>query len=269
MKSITIFTKLTVLSGVRSKAIWLIVFITVLLLSAAYLAGSFSARQPLTVSLDVGYSGVRIGLLFLSLVWTQELLQKDLDKKTVYSALAYPIARSSYLLGKLAGIAMLLLLATTLFSLPLWTIAKYATWGYANNQLPTLGLTFVYSLLALWLESLVILAFTTCMVTISTTPFLAITLGLLFSLAGRGLGAVLDFLLYSPYADDTFKANFLPIANTLRWFLPDLSALDWRQACLYSNWQGLHPNAAISMALGYIAIWLALAMLIFRRRALN
>ncbi|QZA76836.1 ABC transporter permease [Deefgea tanakiae] len=269
MSPVFIFNKMTVISGIRSKAFWLILFITVLLFSAAFLSGSFSSRQPLVVSLDVGYTAARIGLLFLALVWTQELLQKDLDKKTVHWAVAYPCSRASYLLGKLLGISALLLMSTIIFSLPLWWIANYASWGYEASSLPYIGLSYPISMFGLWLESMIILAFTACMITISTTPFLAIAIGLLFSLAGRGLGAVLDFLLFSPYADASFKAKFLPIANTLRWFLPDLSALDWRQATLYGHWQGLYPGAAICMALGYILIFTALSMIIFNKRALN
>ncbi|QLG89668.1 ABC transporter permease subunit [Chitinibacter bivalviorum] len=268
VKNLYLFTKLTILSGVRNRAIWLILFIEGLLLGVAYLAGSFSGRQPVIVSLDVGYSGVRIGLMFLALAWTQELLQKDLDRKTVHWSLSYPCARSIFLAGKLVGIALLLLFAAILFAMPLALIAKYANWGYIGLVQPNLS-AFPITIMGLWLESIVILAFTVCMACISTTPFLAIGLGLMFSLAGRGLAATLNFLQFSDSVDPEYTTTFIPIANFLRWLLPDLSALDWRQAVLYSNWAGLEPKAALIMASGYTLIFTALAMQIFRRRALN
>jgi len=269
MFMLLITPRLTLVSGIRSRAFWLIAALSVLGLAAAFLAGAFSARQPLVVSLDVGFSFLRFSLLFLALVWVQELLQKELDRRTVHWALAYPVDRASFLAGKMVGIAVLLLLATLILALPLWAIGHWASWGYAESSRPTLGLAFAASLGAAWLESLVVLAVTVCMVTLSTTPFLAIAIGMLFSLAGRGLGAVLDFLLFSPYAEAEHKAHFLPVANALRWFLPDLSALDWRQAVLYGHWQGLHPGSAVIMACGYTLVFASLAMLIFRKRALS
>lgn len=268
MPALLITSRLTLISGIRSRAFWLIAALSVIGLSAAFLAGAFSARQPLIVSLDVGYSFLRFSLLFLVLVWVQELLQKELDRRTVHWALAYPVDRANFLAGKIIGIAMLLLVATLILALPLWAIGQWASWGYAESSRPILGHAFIASIFATWIESLVVLSVTVCMVTISTTPFLAIAIGLLFSLAGRGLGTVLDFLLFSPYAEAEHKAQFLPIANWLRWLLPDLSALDWRQAVLYDHWQGLNPTAALIMACGYTLIFTTLAMLIFRRRAL-
>lgn len=263
------FAWLTCLCGLRSRAFWLVLVLAALLMGASWLASAFSGRQPLVVAMDVAYTSLRFSLLFLALVWVQELLQKELDRRTVHWALAYPVSRASFLAGKMVGIAVLLLLATLILALPLWAIGQWANWGYAISSRPDLGLTFMASLAAAWLESLVVLAVTSCLVTISTTPFLAIALGLLFSLAGRGLGAALDFLLFSPYADAEHKAQFLPVANALRWFLPDLSALDWRQAVLYGHWQGLHPTAALMMGAGYTLIFATLAMLIFRKRALS
>lgn len=269
MTSLLITARLSFLSGVRSRAMWLVAALTLLSLAASFLAGAFSARQPLIVSLDVGYTCLRFSLLFLALVWTQELFQKELDKKTVQWALAYPIERSTFLVGKMAGIAGLLLVAVLLLAAPLWLLGSFSRWGYAQSTQPYLDASIFACLLASWLESLVILAVTFFMVTLSTTPFLAVALGLLFSFAGRGVGAVLDFLLFSPYAEPDFKTRFLPIANILRWILPDLSALDWRQVMLYGHWQGLHPAAALAVGGGYALLFAGLAMICFRRRALT
>lgn len=261
--------KITLISGLRSRAIWLAAILALLCFAAAFLAGGFSARQPAIISTDVGISATRFALLLLTLIWSQEQIQKDLDRKTIHWILAYPIDRSSYLAGKVIGIAVLLFFATIIMALPLLTLGKFSTWGYSEASSPVLGIDFIIMVIGLWLESLVILTFTTLMITISTTPYLAIILGLLFSLASKGLGATLDFLLFSPYAEESFKQKFSPIANTLRWFLPDLSSLDWRQPVLYGNWDGLHPEAAALMAVCYSIVLCSCAMLIFRKRGLH
>lgn len=245
---------------------WLVLVLSLLLFGAACLAGAFSARQPLVVGLDVGFSALRFALLFLALVWVQEILQNELDRKTVQWSLAYPISRASYLFSKWLTVALLLLLATGVFALPLWALGSFMDWGYADTARPVLGISFLACLLAAWLEALVVLSITVLFVTLTTTPFLAISLGGLFALAGRGLGAVMQYLLFSDYADAEVKARYMPVAAKLQWLLPDLSALDWRQSVLYDNWQGLQPWPALAMAAAYIVIFVVLAMLSFERR---
>jgi len=259
-------TRYQLLIGIRARAIWLVLVLSVLLFGVAFLAGAFSARQPMVVGLDVGFSALRFALLFLALVWVQEIIQKELDRKTVQWSLAYPLSRSGYLFSKWLTVALLLLLATAVFALPLWALGSFMDWGYADGSRPVLGAAFLACLFAAWLESLVVLSVTVLLVTLSSTPFLAISLGGLFALAGRGLGAVMEYLLFSDYADAEVKARYMPLAAKLQWLLPDLSALDWRQSVLYDNWQGLHPWPALTMASAYIVIFVVLAMLSFERR---
>ncbi|XZG70570.1 ABC transporter permease [Chitinibacteraceae bacterium HSL-7] len=259
-------TRYQLLVGIRSRAIWLVIVLSVLLFASAFLAGAFSARQPVIVGLDVGFSALRLALMFLTLVWVQEILQKELDRKTIQWSLAYPISRASYLLSKWLTIAILLLFATCIFAIPLWALGTFMDWGYADSSKPMLGTALIASLSSAWLESLVILSVTMLFVTLTTTPFLAIALGMMFALAGRGLGAVMNYLLFSEYSDESTKEHYLPLASKLQWLLPDLSALDWRQSVLYGHWEGLQIAPALLMAISYILLFTLLALFRFEHK---
>ena len=65
-----------------------------LLVGVAYLSAGFSPRHPRTVALDIGLSGIRVTLVLLSLFWVQELLAKEVERKTVLHSLAYPALKS-------------------------------------------------------------------------------------------------------------------------------------------------------------------------------
>ena len=58
-------------AGLRSRSIQAILILGALLVGVAYLAASFSPRQPQTVALDVGLSGLRVTLVLFSLFWVQ------------------------------------------------------------------------------------------------------------------------------------------------------------------------------------------------------
>ncbi|MBS1156455.1 MAG: hypothetical protein H6R07_2379 [Proteobacteria bacterium] len=269
MPSILLFARLTLLTGLRSRMTWLLVFLALLLLGVGALAGAFSARQPLVVACDVALSGLHFSLLFLTLIWVQELLQKDRDRRTTDWVLAYPVDRMDYLAGKMLGIAVLLACATVLLSLPIWLIGHFAGWGYAASSQPVFGVAFAWTLFGTWLESLVILCFAAWFFALSTTPYLPLAAALCFALAARSLGSALDFLMFSPDAEAAFRAQMLPILQILRWIVPDLGALDWRASMLYDLPLAASRYPASLVALAYAGMFAALALVLFHRRQLR
>ena len=54
-----------------------ILVLGVLLVGVAFLSASFSPRQPKTVALDVGLSGMRFSLVLFALFWVQELIGRE------------------------------------------------------------------------------------------------------------------------------------------------------------------------------------------------
>src|SRR5258705_4396399 len=94
-------------SGLRSRSFHVLVVLGLLAMGAAYLAAQFSGRQPNTVALDVGISGIRFIALLMVVFWCQELVAREVERKTVFFALAYPVPRSLYLIGRYLGVLAL------------------------------------------------------------------------------------------------------------------------------------------------------------------
>jgi len=95
-------------------------------------------------------------------------------------------------------------------------------------------------------------------------PFL---LSLAFALAGRGLGATLDYLRAEVSAG-AVESRWLSLLLEYSYaWLPDLSRLDWRYLALYAlPIDGENIGLAILMALAYVVTLLAIAVLVFERR---
>lgn len=257
------------LSGMRAHSVrWLLVMAGVVL-AVAWLAANFSARQPATVALDVGLSGMRLVLMLMALFWVQELLGKDIERKSLYFVLAYPVSREAYVVSRFVAVAGLLALGVTILGAALGGVLHVLPTTYSQPTPITLGWAYVLVLLGLWLDLLVITAFALWLCTLSTTPFLPLILGCLFALAARSLGITLDFLLHSQNADPDQVRWLLPIIQAGKWLLPDLSRLDWRDLALYRlppDWSLI--GWAVLMAVAYGAALLGLAGRKLARREL-
>lgn len=254
-------------SGMRSRSFQAVFVLGVFLIGGAYLSAMLSPRQPATVALDVGISGLRFSLVLLALFWVQDLISDEIERRTAVFYLAYPITRAGYLLGRLAGIAFLLLIATLVLSLLLWIAIMSSSEMYAQSHRLALGTPYWATIFAVWLSSVVVAAFTLSIATLSTMPALPLALGAAFAIAGQTLGAVVDYLAKGADGQTELVAQYGPIVETIQWVLPDLSRLDWRIWPMYDLPLPIESLGwSIVMALAYIFLMLGIAIPIFNRR---
>ncbi len=257
----------SLLSGIRSHSFQLLFVLSLLVIGLALLAANFSARHPQTLALDVGLSGMRAILIFMALFWVQDLIGRDIERKTVMFALAYPVPRSHYLLGRFLGIAILSAGSVAIMGLLFWLSLHYQPVDYEQLTPPNTGLAYWATLAYLYLSILVVVAFALLVATLSTTPMLPLLLGIGFAVVASSIGATLDFLLYSELAEEGQRETLGSFLKTASWIIPDLSRLDIRDWTLY----GAKPGASqlvlpLIMASAYIAIMLGLAVNRFQSR---
>lgn len=254
-------------AGLRGKSIHSVLVLGAFLLFVAYLSGSFSPRHPRTVALDIGFSGVRITLVLLSLFWIQELLAKEIERKSVLFSLTYPVPRSAYLLGRYLAVLTMSALATVVFGLALLTAVALSGGEYQQEFPVGLGLPLAATLAGQLVDVAVVAAFALWISTVSSAPIMSIATGLAFAIGGKALGATLDYLATGADGDQKMVAMYGPVMEAIRWLLPDLSRLDWRNWPLYGL--SVEPGvvaAALTMAACYVAIMLAMAAWALQRR---
>jgi ABC-type transport system involved in multi-copper enzyme maturation permease subunit len=241
----------------------------VALMGVAYLAASFSPRQPSTVALDIGYSGLRISLVLFVITLVQELVSKEIDRRTVILSFSYPVPRTAYVIGRYFGVVSLTALAALLLALLLLLVALAAGWSYASDFGMLLGFPFWLAIFGLWLDACVVGAFVMCIASLSTVASLPLILGLVFAVAGKSLGAVSDYLQRGADGDEVLVTRFSGFVDVIFWVLPDLSRLDWRVWPMYGS--ALDPGSmilAVLMAIAYVSAMIALSVVILSRREL-
>ncbi len=243
-----------------------ILVLGIVLVGVAFLSASFSPRQPTTVALDVGLSGMRFSLVLFALFWVQEFVGREVEKRTVMYALSYPVSRASYIVGRYFGILGLLALAAILLGMLLWLVTLTISGVYEGFRL-SLGWPFWLTVFGVWVDAALVAAFALWIASLSTVPMLPVALGIAFAFAGKSLGAVIQYLASGADNDPDFVSRFNPLIETVRWFLPDLSRLDWRAWPMYESFPGALTMAlGVTMAAGYSLVMLVLAVRTFSRR---
>lgn len=261
-----IFFLATWRAGLRNRSFHAVLAFGIMLVGVAYLASSFSPRQPKTVALDVGFSGIRFSLVLLGLFWVQDLLAREIERRTVLWAITYPVARGWYVLGRYLGVLALLVAATFVLGNLLWFAVARSAGNYQQGFDVVAGWPYWITLAGLLIDAAVVTAFALWIATLSTVPMLPLALGLAFAVGGKTLGSVAEYLLQGADGDPQ-TMRFAPIIETVQWILPDLSRLDWRVWPMY----GVTPDAgamvwALLLAASYVALLLALAVTGFSRR---
>ncbi|WP_179958392.1 ABC transporter permease subunit [Chitinimonas arctica] len=255
----------TWLAGLRSHSLRVVMILAAMLVGVAYLASSFSARHPHTVALDVGISGTRLVLALLAVFWVQELVVKELDRRTVYFSLAYPIPRSSYWLGRFAGISLLLLASTLLMALALYLLTTFGSGSYQQGFSIRFGLEFVSVMAGQLLDAMVIAAFCMLIASFSVTALLPLVAGLAFTMVARSYGSVLALVKDPAGGFADMAEHYLPLLRAIGYLLPDLGGLDLRDWVLYQV-VPIDAGVAFAQSGAYLAVLLAASLLIFNRR---
>ncbi|MEN9355160.1 MAG: hypothetical protein RL318_2485 [Fibrobacterota bacterium] len=131
---------------VRDKILYTLLFFIFLMFGFSMLLGSWSIFAYEKVIKDFSLGAMSIGALLMAIFIGVGLIQKELQRKTVYALLAKPVARWQFLVGKylglvmvlcvnllamMAGLYLILLLAGAHLDPRLWWTALGAFWEMA------------------------------------------------------------------------------------------------------------------------------------------
>ena len=113
-KELSVFVTLALKGGVRDRVLTAIVLVGLLLLLTTPVVALFSMRQVLALATSYSLSIIGLMGLLLTLFMAMGLLARDLEHKHIYTVCSLPISRTTYLLGKFLGFAILILLAVAI-----------------------------------------------------------------------------------------------------------------------------------------------------------
>ena len=96
---------------IRLKVFYFLLIFTLLLIGSSAFLVRFSFQEEFQMLKDLSLGAMSIFTSLLAILATAGMLPKDIEDRTLYTILAKPVPRFEYLLGKLCGVALLLLIS--------------------------------------------------------------------------------------------------------------------------------------------------------------
>ncbi len=109
---------------VRQKVFYFMLVFALVLIGMSLVLAALSFQGQLQMVMNMSLGAMSVFTMLLAVLASAMMLPKDIEDRTLYTILAKPVSRFEYLLGKLAGVALMLLIATLLmtvfFCIVLW-----------------------------------------------------------------------------------------------------------------------------------------------------
>lgn len=249
----------------HSKLPYVVSWLITGMIASVLLAAQFSARQPQTVALDVGFSVIRITLPILAILLVQELISREFERRHYLNSLTYPRSRSSWLLGRGVAIFTACLAFLAVQGLILALLIPLST-DYPQTTPISLGAPFIITLLFIALDLIVVIAISMLIAVSASTPSLVLIGTIGFVLIARAYTPIIELLNRTPSVVQTFADPHLyqNSLSMISFILPDLGRLDVRMIALYDKMKFLPENwlllviatLAYAWALQAITVWI-------------
>lgn len=238
--------------AIRDKVLYLLLFFGLLLIVTSRIISWLTVGDEIKIIVDVGLAGVNLfGVLVATFIGIG-IVQKEIERRTIYTILSKPIHRYEFIIGKFAGLAWTLLVILAIMSAIL-QVAIYAKSG--GGSLPALR-----ACILIFFELLVVVSIAVLFSSFST-PILSFLLTLMLYVIGHLSFGLLDLANRVP-------GRFGPtILRVLYYVLPNLENFNLKTAAVHGL--PVPPGfmlAAVEYGVLYSAVVLMLSILIFRNR---
>ncbi|MBW4655468.1 MAG: ABC transporter permease [Kaiparowitsia implicata GSE-PSE-MK54-09C] len=240
---------------VRDRILYLVGLFAVALLAIAPLLPPISGGTEDKILLDVGLAGVGLVGLVIAVFLGTGLINKEIEKRTVYVLIAKPVSRIEFIVGKHLGLSAVLALMIAIMTLILLIVLQLYQVPFPFNSL-ILAASFQF--LELSLITAVAILFG-----VFSSSLLATLLTVGVYLMGTLSRDLLNFGKLSE------SAGLQRLTEILYLVLPDLSRLNLRNEAVYGAAllpEPLQLAANVLYALVYIWLLLAIATVIFSKR---
>lgn len=230
-----------------------------LVLLASVLAFLFGGRQPVTSSLDLGVSVLRLAMPFLIVFWVQDLVCREFERRIYCSSLSYPVSRAVWILGRFIVLCVVVLFGLLFVAVSLGLLVNFFSGQVVQGTPVSLGVPYIITLLFMAVDLLVLLSLALYLAVVASTPSFVLLGTLGFMLIARSYSSIVALLMSSSGLvshEDTYRSGL----GKLSYLFPDLGSLDIRVIALYgrldllpSDWC-LSVASALTYALGFIAL---------------
>jgi ABC-type transport system involved in multi-copper enzyme maturation permease subunit len=253
--------------SVRDRAFYAIAVFAGLVVAFSLVVGQLSAGQEVKIVKDVGLAAIEIAGALMAALTGVGLVAREIERRSIVSLLAKPLARWEFVVGKYLGLLVTILvnvagMAGALYAVLAWLHGQATPLERAAWDAPALDATLALAVVMVAAEIGLLTAVALFFSSFSSSAVMSVTFTTGVFVAGllrsdiRGLAGATDV---SPVVAGT--------ASTVGWFLPAFDAFDIKSEVVH----GLSvPSGYVPLTLIYAALYAAAlvvgAVLVFSRR---
>jgi hypothetical protein len=285
LRRIGAITSTSLTELIRLKVFYALLLFALLLIGSSAFMARLSFQQEFQVLKDISLGAMSIFTSLLAITATARMLPQDLEERTIYTILAKPVPRFEYLVGKLGGALLLLLISTVAMTVVLSAVllvreqsalteitqqmngaqspqleealqgVRAATWN--ANLLP--GIAIIY------LKASLLASLTLFISTFATTNIFTVVVTVFVYFIGHLQGTAREFWLQE-HGGAWISRTFLAVVALV---FPDLQLFDFADSVVTGAAIPLTLFAkAAGFACFYIVLYLLLAVAVFSGREL-
>lgn len=171
MAAIGVIALNTFRESLRDKILYNLLLFAGMLIGISVLLADLTIMEHHKIVADMGLAAINLTGVIIAIFVGISLVNKEIDRKTVYTIMARPISRMSFILGKYAGLALTLFVNVAI----MLAVFLLTLWFY---QMPV-GLAIFQAVALIFVELLVVTAIALFFSTFSSSTLSAIlTLGI-------------------------------------------------------------------------------------------
>ena len=267
MHHIWLIMKVTFKDGIRSRVLFGITILSVLLFAANVVITNLFSLDVGKVMIDIGFAALSLAGLSVIFFLGIGMLSQDIHNKTVYMIVSRPVTRAQYIIGKFGGLVLILLVVMAI----LGTLAMISfVAGSILLQGPGLPRHFSWPILLTtlffhFLSLMVILSIAFFFTIISSSMYLAMLFTFCVYFIGNSLETIVKVLVKGEFI--TPSQFYVILMKGISWLFPNLAAFDMKATLAY----GLPQNPTYLLWTGlygfsYIWIVILLTLMVFRQK---
>jgi ABC-type transport system involved in multi-copper enzyme maturation permease subunit len=245
----------TVREALRERLLHNLVVFAILLVAGSITISQLTLGEQYRIIADVGTSATQVFGTLIAVFLGVGLVTREIDRRTCYPALARPVSRAGFVVGKYVG-----LLATLALNVALMAAATALVLvAHRAGRAPAPG-AFAATFLLIGIQ-LAICGALAVLFSTFTTATLASIYTLAIVGAGWLFGEVRSFWLQAR------QVELKPLVKVLDVVLPNMALLDLKETVTYGDAVALASVAArAAYGLGYAATLVLLAAVVFTRK---
>jgi len=270
---------------VRQKVFYFLLIFALLVIGNSAFMAKFSFQEQFQMLKDISLGAMSVFGSIIAILATANFLPKDMEDRTIYTILAKPVPRFSYLLGKLCGIFSLLavsiLLMSALFLAVLW-IREGTVLAETRAQLQggsaeeiaaavkevttaTFNINLIPGIVVIFLKSALLASLTLFLSTFATSSIFTILMATALYFIGHLQSTAREYWLAG--VDVQWWSRILAAIVSL--LFPDLQAFNLTDDIIAGTAVPMALFAGtVGLGILYISVYFSLSALVFSGREL-